>query len=228
MENEQAVSKQQKPIVKRVFSIILYVLLGLIAVFVLFLVVSRFSGKTPFIGKYTALWVLTNSMENLEDPDEGFPAKTYILIQKVDPKDVEAGDIITFYSSDPSLAGGMNTHRVVEVIGDHEEFRTKGDNIKTNPVPDTYTAKAENIVGIYVRRLPVLTALGRLFMTGAGLMLVCFVILAITGAAFIPDILQANREKKAEEQAELDRRVQEEVEKLKQQNNNQNGNPPTN
>ncbi len=222
MENEQTVITGSATRKRKIGSILLYILLALLAVFVAFLIIGRMSGKTPFIGKYTALWVLTDSMENTENPKEGFPAKSYILIEKVDPKEIEEGDIITFYSSDPAIAGSLNTHRVMEVVGDHAEFRTKGDH---NLAADRYTAKAEDVVGRYVRRLPVLSALGRLFLSGAGLVVVFVIIIAVTAAAFIPDIVKTNREKKAREQAEIDRRVKEEVEKLKEQD--QSGNPPT-
>lgn len=221
-KNEQVSEKKPIPVWRRVLNIAAYVVIALLAVFVVFLFVSRASGKPTFVGKHTVMWVLTESMKNDDDPKKGIDPKTYILVEKVDPKKIEVGDVITFISDDPSIQGSLNTHRVIEVIGDHAEFRTKGDH---NLAPDTYTAKAENVVARYVRKLPVLTALGRFFLTGGGLIVAFVVIIGITVAAFVPDFVKSSREKKAKEQEEMERRVREEVEKLKEQQD-RNGDPP--
>lgn len=224
MENAEEKTTPKVPVWRRVLNVAAYLLVGLIAVFVVFLFVSRMSGKPTFVGKYTVMWVLTDSMKNEDDPKAGIDPKTYILVEKIDPKKVEVGDVITFFSDDPSIQGSLNTHRVIEVIGDHAEFKTQGDNRVTNPTPDRVTAKAENVVARYVRKLPLLTALGRFFLTGAGLAVAFVVIIGLTAAAFLPDAIRSSREKKAKEQAETERRIQEEVERLKEQDR---GNGPT-
>lgn len=222
---EQSNVKKPVPVWRRIANVATYALVALLVILVAFLFVSRASGKPTFVGKYTVMWVLTNSMENKGDPQKGIAPKTYILVEKVDPKTIETGDVITFVSDDPEIKGALNTHRVIEVIGDHEEFRTQGDNKSTNPGPDKFTAKAENVVGRYVRKLPVLTALGRFFLTGAGLATAFLFIIGITAAMFIPDFVKSSRGKQTKKQEEIDRRVREEVEKLKGQD--QSGNPPT-
>ncbi|MBO4309298.1 MAG: signal peptidase I [Clostridia bacterium] len=219
---EQGGAGKTAPVWRRIVNIAAYALVGVLVVLVAFLFVSRASGKPTFVGKYTVMWVLTDSMQNEGDPKNGIDPKTYILVEKVDPKTIEVGDVITFRSSDPSILGELNTHRVVEVIGDHKEFRTKGDH---NSITDRVTAKAEDVVSRYVRKLPVLTAFGRFFLTGAGLATAFLFIVGITAAMFIPDFVKSSRRKKAKKQEEIDRRVREEVEKMKGQD--RNGTPPT-
>ncbi|MBQ3934869.1 MAG: signal peptidase I [Clostridia bacterium] len=157
------------------------------------------------------MWVHTNSME------PSIPEKSYILVEPVSAENVSVGDVITFHSDDPVLQGGLNTHRVIEIVGDHAEFVMKGDH---NAVKDETTAKADKIVARYVRNLPVISVFGRFFMTPAGLVCALAVIAIFMFLLYLPDILK-NRKKKAEEaerqkEAEMDRKIREEVEKMKQ------------
>ena len=96
------------------------------------------SQHTVFIFGRTTVWVMTPSME------PQIPAQSYILVKRVSAEEVNVGDVIIFRSDDPSLDGSFNTHRVIEIIGDHEEFVTKGD---ANLIKDGYTAKADKIEG---------------------------------------------------------------------------------
>ena len=93
----------------------------------------------------------------------------------------------------------------------------KGDH---NAVKDETTAKADKIVARYVRNLPVISVFGRFFMTPAGLVCALAIIAIFMFLLYLPDILK-NRKKKAEEaerqkEAEMDRKIREEVEKMKQ------------
>lgn len=121
-------------------------------------------------------------------------------------------DVITFRSRDAAIAGSLNTHRVVEIIGDHEEFVTKGDN---NAVSDSTTVLAEDVVAKYVRNLPLLTLLGRIFTSSAGF--ICCILLMIGGVAlwFLSSFV---KQRKQLSQEEMDRLVAEEVAKLEAQN----------
>lgn len=154
----------------------------------------------------SVMWVLTDSMEDT------IPARSYILVTSVDPKDIQVGDIITFYSRDHAIAGSLNSHRVVEIIGDHEEFRTKGDN---NPVEDALTVQASDIVARYSRNLPLLTFIGRLFATAGGLIVTFVMILLASGIWLTLHFLEI---RKAENNAEIDKLVAEEVRRLQQMN----------
>ena len=114
-----------------------------------------------------------------------------------------------FYSDDPTLHGAFNTHRVVAVIGDHAAFTTKGDH---NVAPDAVPAAGEKVVGRYVRNMPLMTLLGRLFRSVAGL-----VILFALAAASVAVTVAGRRKKpqNAEKTADFDALVAAEVERLR-------------
>ena len=212
--------KNAKKTVKTVVTAVVVLLLVAAIAFVL---TVRLRGEPLFIAGYTVLWVQTDSMENT------IPEKSFILAEKVSAKDVAEGDVITFICDEPGLIyGQLNTHRVVEVIGDHEEFVTKGDH---NVAKDHTTAKADKVLARYVRNLTVLSALGRFFTTPAGLVVAAVCIALFCLLLYLPEIRKAlNRKKETqkreaeEKQALMDEKIRQEVEKLKQ--NGESGDPP--
>lgn len=127
-----------------------------VAVFVLTAVTfvsAHYRGEVPRIFGYSIMNIVSDSME-----DEIMPGD-YILIKKVAPEDVRERQVICFYSTDPAIAGYPNTHRVVAPprCEDGEYyFTTKGDH---NLAPDPVEAKGSLLIGVYVRKLTVLTAL---------------------------------------------------------------------
>ena len=187
---------------KRVGDALLILLILALALTIALSVYSKVTGNQVF--QTTVLWVLTDSME------DAIPARSYILVKAVDPRELREGDIITFYSRDPAISGSLNSHRVVEIIGDHEAFRTKGDN---NPAADAYTVPASDVVARYVRNLPALTVFGRLFATTGGLIVTFLLILVSCGAWLV---LQFMGNARREKDAEIRRRIDEEVRRLQQ------------
>ena len=187
------------------------VLLGVIvALFIVFFIMSKVSSSPIFLFNKTTMWVMTESM------DPTIPPKTYILVEQVTADEVEIDDIIVFKSTDPKIYGQYNTHRVKEKNGN--VFVTKGDN---NPADDgQYSAKAENIVGRYVKTLPVMTFIGRVVMTPAGFaVLIVLLIITIT-LCVIPDVKEALELKKQEDADEKEkekrRLIDEEIRRLKE------------
>ena len=206
---------------RRFFEIIGYIAILTIAALLVFVIVSNASGHTVFIAGRTTVWVMTASME----PE--IPERSYILVRQVDPSTIEVGDVIMFRSDDPDLKGANNTHRVVEVLNDHGEFVTKGD---ASTATDHYTAKAEKVIGVYERRLPVLTAIGRFLSTSVGHMAVIAIILCILMMMYLPGIMSATRARTEEleekRRAQIEERVREEVERLKRENREKIANAP--
>ena len=188
----------------------LEIFFGLIAVaFVAFFIMSKVSASPVFVFDRTAMWVMTESM------DPTIPPKTYILVEKATADDVEVGDIIVFRSTDPRIYGEYNTHRVINKTGN--VFVTKGDH---NGADDgEYSAKAENIIGRYVKDLPVMTYIGRVVMTPAGFAVLIALFLATTVICFIPDIKEAAKLKEQEDAEEKEkekrRLIDEEICRLK-------------
>ena len=186
--------------------LVIFAIVGLLA----FVFISRATGHTVFIFGKTTAWVMTQSME----PE--IPAQSFILVRKAEPSEVKVGDVIIFSSDDPYLESAYNTHRVIEIIGNGEEFVTKGD---ANSVEDHYTAKGSKLLGIYEKNLPFLTAWGRFLFSGIGKLIAVAAILGVILLMYVPGIKKANKkrseeiERKREEQIES--LVREEVEKLK-------------
>ncbi len=130
---------------------------------------AKFRGKVPSVFGYSVLRIVSGSME-----DE-IPINSYILVKKADPSEIKEGDIISFYSSDPTILGVPNTHRVAEppiCENGAYSFVTKGD---ANPVHDAYNAQGERLIGIYVCRLGWLNSLAEAF--SGNTMIVIFIIL---------------------------------------------------
>ncbi len=184
---------------------------------------QRSQNKVTFVFNKSIVMIVSPSME------EVIEEKSYILIEKIDASEIKTGDIIMFYSDDPAIKGKLNTHRVVGIVGDNEEFVTKGDN---NPVEDKYTAKAENVVGIYRKNMPGLTAVLRFFLSKGGLAVIIVLFVGLTTFLVAPEFIKYSRERAAEKenqtdeqkQAEIDRLVQEELQKLRNQNKDNHSN----
>jgi signal peptidase I len=110
------------------------------AVFVLLTVLFTGSGQAPSILGHSMFRVMTGSME------PSIPLDSLIVVKKTEPSELEVGDVISFYSKDPSLDGAVNTHRIVaiEEDGGHYSFTTKGD---ANNVEDHYTTTESDLIG---------------------------------------------------------------------------------
>lgn len=97
--------------------------------------------EVPSFGKYIPLIVLTESMEPAIYPGD------MIICEKVNPEDLEVGDVISFF--DPaSSASAVVTHRIERKEIDEKTgklmFYTVGDN---NNLADKEPVPAENIIG---------------------------------------------------------------------------------
>ena len=172
---------KKRSTLRLVSKIAFYSIFVIVLALVAMLFISKFTGKVFFVGNRTAVWILTDSM------DDAIPPQTYILIEKADPADVKKDDIITFYSDDPVLGGSLNTHRVLEVIDGGKEFVTKGDH---NLAEDKYTAKGDKLVGVYVDDIPLLTALGRFFAKPYGLGVTIGLIILLSVGVYLPELLK--------------------------------------
>jgi signal peptidase len=87
-------------------------------------------------------WTLANVRTGSMEP--GIPPGSMVVLDPVDPADVEQGSVIAF--RDSRVGGEVTTHRVLEVL--HQAgglfFRTQGD---ANPGPDGEPVPARAVVG---------------------------------------------------------------------------------
>ncbi|MCL2030483.1 MAG: signal peptidase I [Oscillospiraceae bacterium] len=103
-------------------------------------------GTPRRIAGYSYFTVLTSSMQ-----DE-IPRDSFILVKQTDPRDIRAGDNIT-YTRD---AGAPVTHKVVGIYEDYlaagaRGFRTQGTN---SEIPDKDVVPEANVVGKVIFTLP--------------------------------------------------------------------------
>ncbi len=175
-----------KKLIRRTANVLAVIITALSVALAAFVFISRAKGETPYLGDHTLMWVLTDSMRPT------ISEKSYILVEKADASQIEVGDIIVFISDDPQIAGMKNTHRVVEIVGDREEFVTKGDNNEFN---DSYNAKADKIVAKYVKTLGLLSAVGRLLSTTVGLAASCVILMMTLVLLFMPELGSLRRRK---------------------------------
>lgn len=123
----------------------LFIIVDIVAVFaVLFgllaIIVSARTtpGKAPSIGGYSVLYVVSPSMT------PAIPVESVVIVKKI-TENPKVGDIIAYYSKDPSILGQLNTHRI-HSITDDGKYITKGDN---NPITDSkdYAVSNSEILG---------------------------------------------------------------------------------
>ena len=194
-------------------STLLTILCLVILLFAVVLIVRNARGEVTFLFGRSLFRVRTASME------PGIEAGSYILVARVRTDQIAVGDIITFRSDDPAIRGQLNTHRVTEILDGGTAFRTKGDN---NPGEDLYPVPADHVVARYVRPLPGLTAIGRAVFARN---IFPIILIVLSAAVFVCAVIELVRKLQigkrggaageAAHEAEIERRVQEEVERLK-------------
>ena len=198
-----------KKVFKIIRNVICYTVVIVLVALTVFVMISNAKKEVPFFKGRSVMLVVTESMFPT------IPGRSSILVEKVDPADIKVDDIIVFVSDDPAIEGLKNTHRVIEIVGDNEEFVTKGDN---NAVNDKYTAKADKVIGRFVRVLPVLTTMSRLLASGTGLFIILLIIVGMILIMYLPGAKRSLKEleakSKQDRQEMIDRLVQEEVQKM--------------
>lgn len=183
----------------------LWNLLVLILVLILVNVVgAKLNHQVPRIFGYSIFRITSGSMEPT------IPTGMYILVKKTPAEEIQKGDIITFYSTDPSIEGMPNTHRVAAKpirTARGLVFQTRGD---ANYISDEYYVAESRLIGRYCCNLTKLTELVDFFMT-RGMLIVLLVIqgvsLLMMGASV--KILEKNRkEREALKEENLESRMQ--------------------
>lgn len=173
---------------KKIWNGFTTVLVALIVILALLLVGARLVGMQVFT-------VLSGSMEPT------YHVGSLIYVKKVDYRELESGDVITFMLDESTLA----THRIVEVVPDEEDptvlrYRTKGD---ANDAEDGSLVHYRNVVGTPVFTIPYLGYVANFIQNPPG------TYIAISGGAivlllvFLPDLFSDDDKKK--KNAEADR-----------------------
>jgi len=166
---------------KKVWNSVTTVLVVLVVILALLLVGARVVGLQVFT-------VLSGSME------PNYHTGSLIYVKKVDYRELEAGDVITFMLDEDTVA----THRIVGGVPDEEDptvlrYRTKGD---ANDAEDGSLVHYKNIIGSPVFTIPKLGYVASYIQNPPG------TYIAISGGAillllvFLPDLFAKEEPKK--------------------------------
>ena len=98
---------------KKIVNVISWIVIIILIVLIVFVLAAKANDQVPKIFGYGMLKLISGSMEPTYMTDE------YILIETVDEDELEIGDVIAFYSTDPHIYGRINTHRIIAVSYTH-------------------------------------------------------------------------------------------------------------
>lgn len=159
--------------VKRIWNGVTTILVAIVVILALLLVGVRLVGMQVFT-------VLSGSMEPT------YHVGALIYVKKVDPMELEAGDVITFMLDEDTVA----THRVVEVVPDEEDpsvirFRTKGD---ANDNVDGGLVHYKNVLGTPVFTIPKLGYLASYIQNPPGTYVAISAGAVLLALVFLPDL----------------------------------------
>ena len=132
-------AKKVKDILLKLMNVV-SVLIIVISIGALLTVVLTKPGQAPNFFGYSFFRVMTGSME------PAIPTNSLIVVKRTPAAELSEGDVITFYSRDPSLMGEPNTHRIISIEESQGKriFHTKGD---ANNMADVYPTKEEDLIG---------------------------------------------------------------------------------
>ena len=195
-----------KKTLKKVFNVILDIIIVMILITSILIVILSLTSKAsgvPNLFGYAPLNVESDSMEDTFSAGD-------LIISKVsnDMNDrFETGDIVSFYQ-DILGEKKLNTHRIVEVIKDDgiEYYKTQGDNPNTNPEPDEELKKPTDILAVYTgTKFPGIGNFFSFIRTQLGFFLVILLPMILffvyEAVRVIMNIIAYNKEKAAEEAA---------------------------
>ena len=133
--------------------------------------------------------VLSGSME------PAYPTGALLYVRKVDPADIQPGQVITFLLDEHTVA----THRVVEVIPDPEEagiyrYRTKGD---ANEAADAGLVHCRIVLGTPVACVPYLGYVITWIQNPPGTYIAISAAAVLLLLVFLPDLFAEDKKKPA-------------------------------
>lgn len=169
--------------VKKAWNIITTVIVAIVVIAAVLLVCVRLIGLQVFS-------VLSGSMEPT------YHVGSVIYVKKVDPFEIEEGQVITFMMNDDVVA----THRVVGVVPDDDDpstirFRTKGD---ANTAEDNNLVHYKNVIGVPVFTVPYLGYVANYIQNPPGTYIVVSAAAVLLMLMFIPDVLAKDSKKNSE------------------------------
>ena len=132
------------------------------------------------------LKVTSASMEPTFSPGD------VLLYSAYDGEELAVGDIVVFRAPSGVYEGSLVTHRISSVSEEDGEavYRTKGD---AAPSEDAWVLRAEDIVGVYSRELPLAADVSRHMQSAGGRMLVIGLPVILLAAVLIADAVLSRK-----------------------------------
>lgn len=199
------------------------VFMVLAAALLTYVMVSSAHGDIVSIFGKSVLKVVTGSMEPT------ILTGDYIIIDRTATSDLSEGDIISYYSTDPQIAGMVVTHRIVGILDDGR-YLTRGDANSVNDSP----VSGDQIIGRYAGKARILR-LAASFGNTRKLILLGILFLILFSSIFeirsIASLWKNARDEQSEKRQEQKKALEEHIEALKRQaveeylknNNQENG-----
>lgn len=180
-------------VVGRVLNVVVFAVLILSIAALVYLLFGSKKEGLPFLEDYKIFTVASGSMEKT------IHVGSVVVVKRVEPDTLQAGDVISFLSNDPLFNGKVVTHRIEEV---HNEtilmFYTKGD---ANEDRDKTAALGSNVIGKVVLDIPYLGYVLNFMQTKNGVFFVallpCLLILLLEVFGLVRNICEYVDEKKA-------------------------------
>ncbi len=169
------------PKLKKAWNTVSWVLIAAVVILAILLAGVRLVGLQVFT-------VLSGSMEPT------YHTGSLIYVKKVDPQDIQSGQVITFMLNEDTVA----THRVVAVVPDEEDpqvvrFQTKGD---ANEAVDGGLVHQNNVIGTPIFTIPYLGYFASFIQQPPGIYLAIAVGALLLLFVFLPDVLGEEEGKK--------------------------------
>ncbi len=135
--------KRLSRVITSIFNVLFWITLITLLFVVIVTLFSRITGQGGIVfGNYGFGRIVSGSME------PQIPTGSFILIHKEDPSNLAIGDVITFYSDDPTVPENMPvSHAIVAIETDEKgniSFTTKGT---ANVEPDIYPVSDDAVIG---------------------------------------------------------------------------------
>lgn len=148
--------------------------------------------QVPQLFGYSTLRVVSGSME------PAYKVGSCVLVKQAEPSDLQPGDVISFYSSDPQLGGAPVTHRIAEVQQTDSgiQFVTKGD---ANLTPDNYPVESSQLIGRVIGRVAVFEWVTKLVSSPVSFLIVIILPLLAIMLWEIRNLVKAGRSDDEEE-----------------------------
>ena len=211
----QPTDKKQK--IKKILNAITTAIFAVVFVFLAVVVVmtnsQRKSGKDVSIFGHYMFVVVTDSMSPTIEPKEAIWCKV------PEEGDIVEGAVITFVAPSGTLKGRNETHRISRIIydenGNIDKIYTRGD--KEGLSEDPWTIQKEDIKAVYVRKLPIISAIMGFVLEQpflAYLLLIAIPLLAVSIMFIVGFVTDRLKKQKEEEKTNLDDLSEEDKKKL--------------